>query len=239
MKKPIALNQTADFLYNPSKVLVVCATTKTNYKDTVLYKSLVDQKYNGQFIIHTQNKTGLCKLYNNYIKKDWDIVIFVHDDVYIDSCNFVNKICEGFKKYDVCGLAGGSKIKIEKPLLWHIMSNKDTLTGVVSHGSQEKYMTTNFGFQNQRVSLLDGLFIAVQPKKLIEKKIRFDENIEGFHHYDLKFSIDCCLSKLKLGTIPLHVIHSSPGLQSFSDSYNKSEDYFYNSLKEIYGSTNG
>ena len=95
-------------------------------------------------------------------------------------------------------------------------------------------MPTKFGEIGKKVVLLDGLFLAVQPRKLIDKKIKFDENIKGFHHYDLKFSIDCFQAGLILGTIPVHAIHASPGLQSFSKEYLESEEYFYKELKKLY-----
>ena len=234
MKKPIRLTQTADFLYDPTKVLVVSATSKKDYKDTLLYKSLIDQNYQGQFIFHVENKLGLCKLYNKYINTSWETVIFVHDDVYIDSCDFINKVYNGFEKFDVCGLAGGSNLKVKKPLLWHLMVDKSTYSGVVSHKFEKNYLPTVFGPIGKKVVLLDGLFLAVQPTKLIEKNVKFDENITGFHHYDLKFSIDCFKNNLTLGTVPVHVVHDSPGLKDFSDEYHKSEEYFYKELKKLH-----
>ena len=60
---------TADSLYDPSKVLVVSATTK-KYKDTLLYQSLMDQSFDGNFIFVENNKRGLCEVYNEYITKN-------------------------------------------------------------------------------------------------------------------------------------------------------------------------
>lgn len=224
----------ADSLCDPSKVLVVSATTK-KYKDTLLYQSLVDQSYAGSFTFIENNKRGLCEVYNEFITDEHDCVIFIHDDVYVDSCNFVNKVYKSFSKFDVCGLAGGSGIKLKKPLLWHLMSDKQTQSGIVSHKYKDNYITTTFGEIGKNVVLLDGLFLAVQPKKLIEKKVKFDENIKGFHHYDLKFCVDCFRAGLTLGTVPVHVIHASPGLTGFTDEYNVSEEYFYSELKKLYG----
>lgn len=224
---------TADSSYDPSKVLVVCPTTK-KYKDTLTYQSLKDQSYDGNFTFIENNKRGLCQVYNEYITNEHNCVIFIHDDVYIDSCNFVNKIYKGFESFDICGLAGGSGLKVEKPLLWHLMCKKETHSGIVSHKINSYHLPSVFGEIGKQVVLLDGLFLAVQPKKLIEKKVKFDENITGFHHYDLKFSIDCFQAGLKLGTVPIHAIHASPGLQGFSKEYLESEEYFYKELKKLY-----
>tara|TARA_S200002703_G_scaffold29007_1_gene24858 strand:- start:12634 stop:13350 length:717 start_codon:yes stop_codon:yes gene_type:complete len=227
------LEQTTDFLYDPDKVLVVSATTKDKYNQTLLYESLRDQSYTGKYIIHENNKKGLCEIYNQYITDEWDCVIFAHDDVYIDSCNFVEKIYDGFRydRFDVCGLAGGSNLKIQKPLLWHLMTTRETQSGVVSHGTKSKYLPSVFGHIGKKTVLLDGLFLALQPKTLIEKNVKFDENIKGFHHYDLKFSVDCFQAGLILGTVPIHVIHNSPGLGDFTKDFRDSEEYFYNELK--------
>jgi hypothetical protein len=225
--------QKTGFSYDPNKVLVVSTTTKARYDQTLLYESLKDQSYTGSFIIHENNKKGLCEIYNQYITDKWDCVIFVHDDVYIDSCNFVEKIYDGFRdnEFDVCGLAGGSNLKIKKPLLWHLITARESQSGVVSHGTKKRFIPSVFGNIGKQTVLLDGLFLAIQPRSLIEKNIKFDENIKGFHHYDLKFSVDCFQAGLILGTLPIHVIHSSPGLNGFSKEYLESEDYFYNELK--------
>lgn len=234
MKRSIDSIHQADFLFKPERVLVVSATAKNNYKETLLYKSLVEQRYPGKFVFHENNKESLCAVYNNYITTDWDYVFYIHDDVYIDSCNFVNIAIQNFINFDICGLAGGSKLKIKKPLLWHLMTDKSTWSGVVSHGTLENYLPTVFGQIGKKVVLLDGLFLAIQPKKLLEKNITFDENLKGFHHYDLKFCVDSFQAGLILGTIPVHVIHNSPGLQNFTSSYKESENYFYKELEKLH-----
>ena len=90
---------------------------------------------------------------------------------------------------------------------------------------------TVFGPTPKEVAVLDGLFLAVNVKKLQENNITFDENVNGFHQYDMKFSIDCKNAGLKLTTAPINVIHNSPGL---SDIRNKdfldAEDYILNSI---------
>ena len=232
MMNTIRFKPRADSLSKSKNTLIVSATQGNSFEGTPLFRSLVEQDYNGDVALVTNNKLGLCKLYNKYIDSNYDVIFFIHDDVYIDSVNFVEKAINGFKQFDVIGLAGGSNIKIEKPLLWHLMTNKDTWSGVVSHKVQNNtFLPTTFGPIGRPVILLDGLFIGIQPKKLKEKNIRFDENIKGFHHYDLKFCVDCFRADLKLGTVPIHVVHESPGLKEFSNSFRESEEYFYQQLK--------
>lgn len=190
-----------------------------------------------------ENTKSLVDVYNDAIDKfakKYDILLFVHDDVFIDSVNFYNTICFYLNSgYSVVGLAGGSKLKVEKPCLWHLMSNRETLSGIVSHyhrlptkKASQFYNPTIFGDTPKQVVLLDGLFLAVKTKDILNKNIQFDSNIKGFHHYDLKFCLDCHLAGLKLITAPIHVIHESPGLLEQTNEFNNSQEYFYNFLKQ-------
>ncbi len=76
-------------------------------------------------------------------------------------------------------------------------------------------------------------YIRVKPKTLFEKEIKFDENIKGFHHYDIKFCIDCKLAGLTLGTLDINIIHKSPGLDVYDDSFKDSEKYMKEFLNEL------
>ena len=68
---------------------------------------------------------------------------------------------------------------------------------------------------------------------MLKYNIRFDENIKGFHHYDLKFTLDCHFAGMNLTTAPIHVIHESPGLVNTTDEYLSSEEYIFNFLKDL------
>ena len=175
------------------KTLIAAATkhTPADFKNTRLSKSLTNHKENQSIVSYKleptyENVNGLCSTYNKYLTKDnlkeYDCILFVHDDVYIDSVNFLRCIREQFKRgYDVVGLAGGSKLQIKKPCLWHLMCKPETYSGVVGHyKDKNEYYQTIFGPTPKEVVLLDGLFLAVKTKSLIINKIQFDENIKGF-----------------------------------------------------------
>ena len=225
------------------KTLIATATkhNEHDFKNTRLSKSLNNHKENQSIVTYDlqptyENTFGLCSVYNRYLTKEnlktYDCIIFTHDDVHIDSINFLTCIRNFFKKgYDVVGLAGGSKLQIKKPCLWHLLCRQDTLSGVVAHyKNKTDYFQTIFGQVPKDVILLDGLFLAVKTKSLILHNVRFDENIKSFHHYDLKFCLDCHLAGMKLTTAPIQVIHDSPGLTKFTEEFAKSEDYLYNVL---------
>ena len=60
------------------------------------------------------------------------------------------------------------------------------------------YAYTIFGDVPKDVILLDGLFLAVRTKSIALHDVRFDEQLKGFHCYDIKFCLDCHLA----GTSP-------------------------------------
>jgi len=226
------------------KTLIAVATksSRAEFINSRLSKSLHHHEENTITTFDLQptykNTSGLCAVYNNYLTpenfKKYDCILFVHDDVFIDSINFLVEIRNLFKQgFDVVGLAGGSKIQVKRPCLWHLLCKPDTLSGIVSHyQNNTDYAPTIFGQTPKNVVLLEGLFLAVRTKSINKKKIKFDKNIKGFHHYDLKFCLDCHLAGLRLTTAPIHVIHESPGLNQITEEYGKSEDYFYNTLVE-------
>ncbi len=227
--------------------IIVSATSKDYYKNTDLYKSLAKHfGQEGQLVtfwnnpskfldIKESNKEGLTSVYNNFLEKykDKDTIIFAHDDVYIDSIDFIN-IVNGYlhnKNFGVVGLAGGSNIQKKKPFLWHLVTKKETQSGIVFHPHNGFNFPTIFGPTPKEVAVLDGLFLAVNVKKLQENNITFDEKITGFHQYDMKFCIDCKKAGLKLTTVPINVIHNSPGLNNVRDkTFLQAEEYILDSI---------
>ena len=225
------------------KTLIATATkhNEVDFKNTRLAKSLKSHKEKQTIVSYKlqptyENTYGLCSVYNRYLTKEnlkeYDCILFVHDDIHIDSINFLNCIRDQFKiGNDVVGLAGGSKLQIKKPCLWHLMCKQESYSGIVAHyKNKTEYYQTIFGPTPRQVILLDGLFLAVKTKSIALHNVQFDENIKGFHHYDLKFCLDCHLAGMKLTTAPIQVIHDSPGLTEFTEEFAKSEDYLYNVL---------
>jgi glycosyltransferase involved in cell wall biosynthesis len=168
------------------------------------------------------NSRGLSACYNGAIEctpADW--LVFVHDDVYIDDSRLTHKLDEAYNKhgFDIVGLAGCLNPTIKPHNLWHIMAERKDLRGQVAHpaGAPGQIMTTPFGPTPSRVTLIDGLFMAVRTESIKNTNWKFNENYT-FHHYDLSSCIDANQAKLKIGVYPIHVVHSSPGLKSLEDT---------------------
>jgi len=202
---------------------------------TELYKSCLEFDHLDVFF-KRENKEGLSKSYNNFLyskdSDEYDIIVFAHDDVFIDDLKLEKKLNAAFEQgYDIIGLAGCINPLISKPSLWHLMAGgfqSGNLRGAVAHYTDKtntsRYVTS-FGPTPARVALLDGLFIAVNVKKVKSVNWKFNENY-NFHHYDIASSIDANKKKLKLCVWPINVIHCSPGLRAFDDNYLQSEEKF-------------
>lgn len=222
-------------------VLIVSTTRAKDKQNTLLYKSLhamstsnmvVKKQY--KLIMHVDNTTPLSKVYNKYLNKrtleKHDVVLFVHDDVFIDDLGCFDKLYSSLFTYgnDLVGLAGASQVTIKKPALWHLMSDRKHHSGSVAHiDTQNDVMQmTSFGPYPRRCLLLDGLFLAVNLKSILDVDWKFNVQFE-FHHYDLASCLDANKLKLKLSTCNIHVVHASPGLEDYYDeSYQQSEKKF-------------
>lgn len=220
------------------KPILVVSCTKHKKATTRLYKSLsfLANPKELKLVIVENNTDGLPSVYNKYINqktlKKHDIVLFVHDDVYIDDLKLRGKLYANLNSnYDIVGLAGCVKPRIKKPVLWHQMADRQHHRGYVMHDvrvGDDEYAVhcSSFGHTPSRVAIIDGLFIAINLKQILKSEWKFNEAYE-FHHYDIASCIDANRKQLRIGVAPINVIHSSTGLQSLDDiSWNKSQDMF-------------
>jgi len=223
------------------KILVVSATRSSTTKNTLLSKSLqamshnnniVDKQYDVKF--HTNNTQPLPIVYNQYINdktlKRYKIVLFVHDDVYIDDLGCFDKINTNIHTYknDIIGLAGATSVKIQKPTLWHLMSERKDQSGAVAHFDSTGTLlsTTCFGQYPKRCLILDGLFLAVNIESAVKSGWKFNESFQ-FHHYDIASCLDANSLHMKMSTCNIHVVHASPGLSDYNDkTFQQSQDIF-------------
>lgn len=185
-----------------------------------------------EFNIRYNNKSvGLCEYYNSIIntQSEFDILIFCHHDVSLKYCNLRSVVEEGLKHYDVIGVAGCREPRIVEKNLWHWMSDRHHQRGFAAHpislGSKELFVTA-FGPSPDRVAVLDGVFLALDAKKIKNSKARFDEQFL-WHHYDIDFSLTCNKNKIRLGVWPVLINHQSPGLLNVNDiEWNRSNKAF-------------
>jgi len=228
------------------KIAFFSATRSPSIENTLFYNSIskITEKVKTQHDIDIHyacnNTDGLSVRYNKELFdniSNYDYIVFVHDDVYIDDFNVVDKLVAAHTRYDIVGLAGGVNAKIIRPALWHLMCGgfgSGNLRGAVAHfADNESLVMTTFGATPSRVAILDGLFISIDTKKIKKSGWKFNENYK-FHHYDIASSLDANSKKLKLGVHPIWVIHRSPGLLNPNDpSFTQSQEKFLSEYSSL------
>ena len=220
------------------KLLVVSCTQvrENNKKALKIYQSLEPMKAEVKLKIHFENTTGLPEVYNQYITPQTlakhDVVLFAHDDLYVDDFKLRGKLLSAMDAFDIVGLAGCLQPAIKKPALWHLMSSRENWRGYVAHPLQDasnRIAMTSFGPTPSRVAIIDGLFIAVNLSRALEANWKFNTDY-NFHHYDIASCLDANEKHLKVGVAPINTIHNSPGLTNYDDeSYQQSEQKFLDS----------
>lgn len=208
----------------PTILRVVSATRmdeKTFWKSSALGRSLTSWKHDPRlrFDIAFENRRGLPAVYNaalNAASKD-DALLFVHDDVWLDDSQWLDKLMVSLKRYDIVGVAGNRRrvkdqvawlyLKVENGKFWLDAGN---LSGAVAHGKNPGGEVSIFGAWHQHCELLDGLFIAVRNDVAKDSAVRFDERFD-FHFYDLDFCRSARRAGLSIGTWPIALTHQSTG----------------------------
>jgi hypothetical protein len=164
-----------------------------------------------------ENAQGLPEIYNARIDLDTehDVLVFMHDDLWIDDAFFGQRLLEGLTKFDVIGVAGNRR-RVPGQVGWCYLNEKPTmdgpphLSGTVCHGKGPWGELSNFGPAPAEVELLDGVLIAARRSRLREKRVRFDPRFR-FHFYDLDFCRSARTAGLTLGTWPIGITHQSEG----------------------------
>jgi len=156
---------------------------------------------------------SLTKIYNIALKDaENDIVVFMHDDLILETQNIAPKIVKLFEKhpeYGIIGIAGTDNLT--SGCWW---DNRPDMYGQVGHINEGKRHKSIFnkGIFNDKlkdVVIVDGLFFAVR-KSLIKEG--FNEQFDGFHFYDITFCVENFLKGVKIGvTTKIELTHKSIG----------------------------
>jgi len=204
-------------------IRIITATRKTigEYKNSKEYRALAKFNKNTpiQLRLYDQNNTGLSELYNKAIEEVINIpciMVFMHDDILITDYYWGERIFDGLKKFDICGVVG-NKRRLHNQASWIIINEArelddfNNLSGAIGQGSKfppEKIDT--FGPVGLECKQMDGCFLSVSSETLRKTGLRFDPNFK-FHFYDVDFCRSAEQLKLRMGTIPLSLIHESYG----------------------------
>lgn len=165
-----------------------------------------------------ENLRGLPEIYNARITAQdrREIVVFMHDDVWLDDYFLTDRVLEGLAAYDVIGVAGNRRRVPHQPgwafvdarLTWDERAN---LSGRVAHGPSPFGAISYYGAVPAECELLDGVFLAARRSRLAGSGVLFDAQFE-FHFYDMDFCRSARQKGLRLGTWPICLTHQSGGV---------------------------
>jgi glycosyltransferase involved in cell wall biosynthesis len=204
-------------------ISVVVSTRKIDDE----YKKYILNSFNNKdtqlLIYENDNQYSLCELYNKGLDESTnDIVVFMHDDLIIDTPDLTPKINHLFKKnseHGIIGLAGTDNLI--SGMWWE---DKTSMYGIVNHEANGQKFTSTYNEQrfNEKVKeviVIDGLFMMVHKGRI---KNRFNEEFKGFHFYDLPFCLDNFKNGVKIGvTTKIRVTHKSVGVTNKQWEKNK------------------
>lgn len=180
------------------------------------------------------NGEALTKAYNRGLAQAKnDIVVFLHDDIEFDNTGWGNKILKHFEnnpEFGILGLAGTTDLP-ETGRWW---DDRSKMVGIVNHKNEGKKWESRYSksWNNEitEVITVDGLFFAVHRGRINNT---FDENIEGFHFYEIDFVFGNYISGVKVGVMyNIRVTHRSVGMtnQQWEDNRLKFIEKYSNHL---------
>ena len=185
-----------------------------------------------EILIYENDGTlSLTELYNEGLKAAKnDIVVFMHDDLILETKNITPKIIKLFDKhpdYGIIGVAGTNNLL--SGMWWQ---DRQSMFGVVGHIHEGKrhvnhYSKGEFVEKLKRVVVVDGLFFMVHKKRI---KKEFNEQFKGFHFYDISFCYENFKEGVKIGvTTKISLTHKSIGMVNKQWEKNK---LFFEALYE-------
>ena len=164
-------------------------------------------------IVNTGNRS-LTNCYNEILKKaEHKHVVFCHSDITIETKQWGVKLLKQFEKnpeYAIIGVAGSKNM----PVSGQWWENPKKMYGRVQHTHEGKTWLSTYsddlGHELEETVIVDGVFFAVDITKL---ESGFNEDVEGFHFYEITFCFENYLKGAKIGVSTLvRVNHKSIGM---------------------------
>ena len=102
--------------------------------------------------ISYMNADGLPRFFNAHITEEnrSKILLFTHDDVWIDDYFVVDRLQAAVNTFDLVGVAGSTRRLPRQPAWWYIneqfeWEDRSYLTGAIAHGSGASGEVSNYG----------------------------------------------------------------------------------------------
>jgi hypothetical protein len=214
-------------------ITVVCSSQYPldDFKEHIIKTSGLHNKI--EFLgYENKGEFSLTEIYNRGLKESKNnIVVFCHSDITIETKQWGNKLIKMFEKNPEFGIIGvaGSKYMPESGQWW-VKPKK--MYGRVAHTHEGKTWLSSYsddlGQTLEEVVVCDGVWFALDKTKI---KKEFNENVKGFHFYDVTFTFENYLEGVKVGvTTAIRVNHQSIGMTN--ESWEKNRVTFAETFKD-------
>ena len=199
---------------NKESVSVVISTRKIDDEYLKHVEKMFSHPKTEILVYENEGEYSLPQLYNVGLRDSKnDIVVFIHDDIILETTNITPKIVRLFDEnpeYGIIGVAGTDNLTSGR---W--WDNRDKMYGIVAHEHEGKrhvnqYSKQTFGDKPKEVVIIDGVMMMVHKKRI---KHTFNEQFEGFHFYDLPICVENYMDGVKIGvTTKIRITHKSIGM---------------------------
>lgn len=179
-------------------------------------------------IDNSDNRYSIFSAYNEGVRKSkYPLLCFVHDDVYFHTKNWGLHLLRHLSSAEtgIIGLAGGDLVT-RIPASWLLSGVSINIIETDKHSGKKTIKSVPVAFQETKRSavLLDGVFLAM--RRDIFEKIYFDEQIKGFHGYDIDISLQSVAAGYTNQVIyDISLEHFSKGVRN---------DLYYRNLIQIF-----
>lgn len=201
------------------KPVVLVSMTKHDpqgFMSTPLGRTFARVKDLSDTRITYNNTSGCSEVYNRFLIDEYSdkVLMFVHDDVYLEDYWAVHRVTESLRYYDVVGVVGQ-----DYPFPSTQWDTYEGHEGAIAHWNVgtvamgEAPLTSEMKFKAvapRQCFALDGQFLAMDVRRVLDSGARFDPKF-AFGFYDTDFSRTATKCGLKLGVWPIVATHVSSG----------------------------
>lgn len=200
-------------MLNKNRPLTIIISTREIDEKYIQHVEKMFSHPKNQIIVYeNKGESSLTEIYNRgFSESTNDIVVFMHDDLILETSNITPKIIKLFDnnpEYGIIGLAGTTALV--NATWWNIRESMHGVVGHLNGGKRHvnKYSKT-YGDDLKEVVAIDGLFMAINKNKI---KHKFNEEFKDFHFYDIPICLDNVIEGVKVGvTTKIMVTHKSIG----------------------------
>ena len=168
--------------------------------------------------VDNQGIMGICEAYNRGADKaKFDYLLFLHEDVLFETQNWGEILVDYLQnsKIGCVGIAGSDYIP-NCPFAWWDSPNHQFRN--YNQYKKKKLLREYKQTEDKSVICIDGVLIACRTD--VYNSVKFDENLKGFHMYDMCFSSNVAKFYKNIITSKIVLNHYSEGTVDLNWFYN-------------------